>query len=86
MVFPSVSNLKLLLYASISLFMLYQVILFLLEILDSLSSDYDYLHFLNDGVVQFGKYLPFLMDGSSTFLWNIHRVLLDNMMSHPRRM
>ena len=39
--------------------MFYQVILFLLEILDSLSSDYDYLHFLNYGAVQFGRYLPF---------------------------
>jgi hypothetical protein len=31
----------------------YQDILFLLEILDSLSSDYDYLHLLNHGAVQF---------------------------------
>jgi len=64
----------------------YQDILFVLEILDSLSSDYDYLHFLNYGAVQFGRYLPFLMGGSSTFVWNICRVLLDNMMSHPRRL
>jgi hypothetical protein len=64
----------------------YQDILFLLEILYSLNSDYNYLHFLNYGAVQFGRYLPFLMEGSSTFLWNIRGVRLDNMLLHPRRL
>jgi hypothetical protein len=61
----------------------YQDIFVLFEILDSVNSDWSYLHLLRGCGVQFGGSLPFSMQGGGTVFWNFIRFLPDSLVSCP---